>query len=128
LPPLSAKGGVMMQAIPVDPKAGPVVKSTAATHAPVALAAAAKSPVSTSVEPAATRLETKMAAGKVLMQKVPTDPLAGPIAPHVAAAQKAKPVMAAKTAPKTKTVLAKAEEAPTHIAPPPALRTASEPD
>jgi Flp pilus assembly protein TadD len=127
------KGGVMMQKIPADPLAGPVGKREA-THAPAALVATAapKPPVmtQTSAARAKTLLVGKYNPATTIMQKVPVDPLAGPVAPHIAAAApkksavkvahaiEPKAVATAKQSEKKKTVVA--------LSPPPALRTASD--
>jgi Flp pilus assembly protein TadD len=145
-PVAAPKGGVMMEKVPVDPLAGPVGKAHApvmaiatpqATHAPASLAAVSKPVVQApvSVKPAIVVAE-KINPATTMMQKVPADPLAGPVTPRsVAAVTPKKPV--AKIAPtpkvlaaakpaaaaeKPKTVLAKA----TTLSAPPALRTASD--
>jgi Flp pilus assembly protein TadD len=129
-------GRVIMEKVPVDPLAGPVGKREA-THAPVALASAAPRPaMKAPTAPVKMAVAEKINPATTIMEKVPVDPLAGPVAPHaVAAVTPKKPVVkvahearpkvlaAAKpqTSPKSKTVLAKAA-----LSPPPALRTASE--
>jgi Flp pilus assembly protein TadD len=127
------QGSVMMEKIPVDPLAGPVGKPQA-THAPAMLATAAPKPL-VKTPAAAAPAKPVVAVAQTfnptttIMQKVPVDPLAGPVAPRVAAAVK-KPAMKIAHAPKVevaekpKTVLAK-ETAP-KLSAPPALRTASD--
>jgi Flp pilus assembly protein TadD len=126
----------VMEKVPSDPLAGPVGKREA-THAPLALASAAPKPaVKTPAPDVKTAVAEKINPATTMMERVPADPLAGPVAPHVVAAiVHKKPVVkvahaaaprilvAAKpqTPPKPKTVLAKAA-----LSPPPALRTASD--
>ncbi|HEY5338429.1 MAG TPA: tetratricopeptide repeat protein [Rhizomicrobium sp.] len=154
LAPPKAEGGVMMQKVPTDPLAGPVGKDrtahatppappapvavastppkaapSTATHAPAALAVAAKTPT-------AIAAAQPVVAGKVMMEKVPVDPLAGPVATRTAAQTPKKPAPKAahvetaaakpkdaKPAEAPKTVMAKAS---TTLSAAPALRTASD--
>ena len=88
--PPKADANVVMQKVPVDPKAGLV---HAATGAPRALAPAdAAKPVL-----AAEAVKLNVKPNSIVMQKVPVDPNAGPV--KVTAA-KGKPVQTAKTATK----------------------------
>lgn len=98
----AAKGGVMMEKVPVDPLAGPVGKAKAA-HAPVAVAAAAPKPVTP--PPANTTVAEKINPATTIMEKVPSDPLAGPVgkreathAPAALASLAAKPAAKSEVA------------------------------
>lgn len=142
-PSAVAKGGVMMEKVPADPLAGPVGK-TQATHAPIALASAAPKPLVKASAPVhvaapapATVVAEKINPATTMMQKIPVDPLAGPVAPHVAAVPAKKSatkvahipakihMAAAKpVAEKPKAVVAKAMTQ--KLSAPPALRTASD--
>ncbi|HUB84403.1 MAG TPA: tetratricopeptide repeat protein, partial [Rhizomicrobium sp.] len=123
----------VMEKVPADPLAGPVGKREA-THAPAALASAAPRVVNT--QPARTAVAEKINPATTIMEKVPVDPLAGPVAPRaVAAVTTKKP--AAKTAHETaaKMLAAAKPQSPVKskpvvgkmaLSPPPALRTASD--
>jgi hypothetical protein len=128
----------MMQQIPADPLAGPVGM---ATHAPAPLVTAAATKPATMLTSSATpvaALAEPINPATTMMQKIPDDPLAGPVTPHVVATVTPKPkpanthvaaavkpkapiTAAAKPADRPQTVLAKAV-----LPPPPALRTASD--
>ncbi|MGN6515510.1 MAG: tetratricopeptide repeat protein [Rhizomicrobium sp.] len=102
----AANNGVVMQKVPVDPKAGPVRAATAApkslpgsdAHRPALAAAASK---------------LKVAPASIVMQKVPADPKAGP-AKMAQAPLRKQPVETARAAVKTAVPAA------------PSLRTASD--
>jgi Flp pilus assembly protein TadD len=98
---------VVMQKVPVDPKAGPVRSATAAPR--VLETKPAKSTLAT----AASKLD--VGQNSIVMQKVPADPEAGPVKTAAAKPPAKKPVaQVAANKPATKSP------------PPPALRTASD--
>jgi Flp pilus assembly protein TadD len=115
--------GVVMQSVPVDPKAGPV----GASRKPAPLVDAAPKMAALSVNTAATAADEKKLGPGVVMQAVPVDPKAGPMAAQesprkLAAAKPAKKPLAKPASP---TVIAAAKPAlKTQDAP--ALRTASD--
>ena len=119
--PKPAAARVVMEKVPFDPLAGPVGR---ATHAPRALPGLAHNPhPKAPVAVAAARPKTS--ADDIMMQEVPKDPFAGPVALRKAPTSTHAPVSnpAKPSAAKAKPELAKAT---TKTPAAPALRTASD--
>lgn len=98
---------VVMQKVPVDPKAGPVRRATAAPRA------LETKPTKSVLAAAAAKLD--IGQSSIVMQKVPADPEAGPVK-----------TAAAKPPAKKPTAQVAANKPVAKSPPPPALRTASD--